>query len=142
MTRAPNWNFARVWYAQSAMVAVALLPLEYLGWVPGWAAAMTALVTLGLGWFGSAEWAAEVTNDTPQSDSGTYTSFIFYKITNRWARVAYGILIGLVLFWRLPDIWYFDDAIWFFFQTWLPYHYWSPGIRGPWEWLGAFIFRR
>ncbi|NIP33433.1 MAG: hypothetical protein GWN18_00735 [Thermoplasmata archaeon] len=145
MTRAPNTNFAKVWYVQSLLVLIAALPLGILGWVPEWPLYMSYLVTLGLGWFGSAEWAAEVTNDTPQSDSGTYTSFLFWKIDGRWGRVGrvlYGAAIGAVLYWRLPDIWYLDDAIWVFFQTWLPYHYWSPGIRGPWEWLGAFIFRR
>lgn len=144
MTRKPAHHFAKVWYVQSALVATAALPLGLLGWVPEWPLYMSYLVVLGLGWFGSAEWSAPIVNETPAYDSGTYTSFLFWKIDGRWGRlgrVLYGIAIGLVLYWRLPDIWYLDDAIWFFFQTWLPYHYWSPGIRGPWEWLGAAIER-
>lgn len=141
MTKQPHTSFARVWYVQSILVAIAALPLELVG-VEQWPLWMSYLVVLGLGWFGSAEWAAEATSDTPARDSGTYTSFLFWKIDGGWGRlgrVAYGLLIGALLWWRLPDIWYLDEAIAGFFSTWLPYHYWSPGIRGPWEWIGGWV---
>lgn len=144
VVKRPAWEFSRVWYASMATVFTAALPLGLLGWVPAWDYYMSYLVVFGLGWFGGPEWAAQVVDRTPTRDSGTKTSWIFWKLNTtsgfnwgRVGRVAYGIFIGVVLRWRLPDIWYIEDAIWFFFQTWLPYHYWAPGIRGPWEWIGA-----
>ena len=141
MTKKPALAFSRVWYAQAVLVAVAALPLELLGW-EAWPFYMSYVVVFGLGWFGSSEWAAEVVDETPERDSGTMTSWLFWKVDGPWGRVGrvlYGIVIGLVLWWRLPDIWYLDEVVAFYFITWLPYHYWTPGIRGPWEWLGGLL---
>ena len=63
MTKQPHRDFAKVWYVQSILVATAALPLGYLGWVEQWPYYMSYLVCVGLGWFGSAEWAAEATSE-------------------------------------------------------------------------------
>ena len=142
--RKPATEFSRVWYANVTMVLIASLPLGLLGWVPAWDYYMSYLVVLGLGFFAGPELVANVVNKTPQADSGYQTHWVFWKLNTtkgtgfnwgRVGRVLYGVWVGVVLFWRLPDIWYIDNAIWFFFQTWLPYHFWEPGLRGPWEWL-------
>jgi hypothetical protein len=128
-----------------ATVFASALPLEFLGF-EAWPVYAGYLCLFGLGWFGSAEWAAEIA--VRYGLSGTKTSWIFWKIDTTdgfdWGlvgRVLYGVLIGATLWWRLPDMWYSDEFIAIYFSTWLPYHYIKPGIRGPWEWIASALNR-
>lgn len=143
--RRPAAEFSRVWYASVATVFLSALPLEAVG-LHQWTEWSGLLCWFGIGWFGSAEWAAEIASK--HGLSGTKTSWIFWKIDTTdgfdWGpvgRVAYGLLIGATLWWRLTDFWYLDEALSAFFVTWLPYHYIKPGIRGPWEWIGGAVKR-
>lgn len=138
----PEGHFSTVWYILSFFFIVLALPLERLG-IDWWVSFERDIAIAAFSWFLAAEWAA---GGVERGRSGTYTSFIFWKIhsndTGWWAdtiRVLLGVAISGLVYWRFPHELWLNRIFGTFFLLWLPYHYSAFGVRGPVDRLAKWI---
>ena len=137
-TRPPEKHFGAVWYTQSLLLFICALPLEFVG-VEVWPAFTAWLGIFTFGFFLGPEWAA---GGVRGGFTGTFTGWLFWKVTDRWPRVLLGLGFGLLMIWRFPTVWHFNLIFGVPFTLWLPVHYWRRGMLGPVDHFFIWLAKR
>lgn len=131
-------HFSRIWYVSMANVAICLMPLGLLGWVPDWSYFMTYFSVFTFTWFLGPQLAA---GGVKTGFQGHKTDWLYEKFQSRWTRVPWAFVFSGVSFWRLPEFLYLNIIIGSVLLLWLPWHYWSKQTVSPVDYILRFILR-